>query len=94
LFDDPKIFKNNREIIMLTAARWIKLKEATEYSNIGKARLIKLAVSGVIRGAQDPDSKRGDWIFDRLSIDEYRDAQMTHVGIQEKALAILHGERI
>ena len=77
---------------MLT--RWIKLKEATQYASIGKARLISLAVSGVIRGAQDPDSKRGDWIFDRLSIDEYRDAQMSHVGIQEKALAILHGERI
>lgn len=82
----------------LTAAhnmpRWIKLKEATRYAAIGKARLIDLAVSGVVRGAQDPDSKRGDWIFDRLSLDEYREAQMSHAGIQEKALAILHGERI
>lgn len=75
-------------------ARWIKLREATKYSAIGKARLMQLAASGVIRGAKDCDSKRGDWIFDRLSIDEYRDAQMTHDGIQEKALAILHGERI
>lgn len=74
--------------------RWLKLKEATEYGRIGKARLIDLAVSGVIRGAQDPDSKRKDWIFDRYSIDEYREGQMTHVGITEKALAILHGERI
>ena len=78
---------------MLTAAhhmpRWIKLKEATNYAAIGKARLISLAVAGVIRGAQDPDSKRGDWIFDRLSIDEYREAQMSAVSIQQKALEIL-----
>lgn len=74
---------------MLTAARWIKLKEATRYSAIGKARLIQLAVSGVVRGAQDPDSKRGDWIFDRLSIDDYREAQMSGVTAKEKALEIM-----
>lgn len=75
-------------------ARWIKLREATKYSAIGKARLISLALSGVIRGAKDTDSKCGDWIFDRLSLDEYREAQMSHTYIQEKALAILNGERI
>jgi hypothetical protein len=69
--------------------RWIKLREATRYAAIGKARLILLASSGVIRGAQDPDSKRGDWIFDRLSIDDYRDAQMSPINIQQKALEIL-----
>ena len=78
---------------LLTAAhnmpRWIKLREATRYAAIGKGRLISLAVSGVIRGTQDPDSRRGDWIFDRLSIDEYREAQMTSVSIQQKALEIL-----
>ena len=69
--------------------RWIKLREATRYAAISKGRLISLAVSGVIRGAQDTDSRRGDWIFDRLSIDEYREAQMSSVSIQQKALEIL-----
>ncbi len=74
--------------------RWLRLKEATQYAAIGKARLIDLAVSGVIRGAKDPDSKRRDWIFDRLSIDEYREAQMLVDNLEQKALAILRGERI
>lgn len=74
--------------------RWIKLKEATEYASICKARLKELASSGVIRGAKDPDSRRGDWIFDRISIDEYREAQMSSASIKEKALEILHGRRI
>jgi len=77
-----------------TLPRWIKLKEATDYASIGKARLIKLAVSGVVRGAQDPDSKRGDWIFDRISIDEYREAQMSRISVKQKALEIMSGERI
>jgi hypothetical protein len=79
---------------IMNDARWIKLKEATRYAAIGKARLISLAVSGVIRGAKDPDSKRKDWIFDRLSIDSYRDSQMTGITIEQKALAILNRERI
>ncbi len=74
---------------MLQSARWIKLKEATAYGKIGKDRLIELAVSGVIKGAQDPDSKRGDWIFDRLSIDAYREAQMSKMDAHEKGLAIM-----
>lgn len=84
---------------MLTAAqnmlpRWIKLKDATQYGSIGKSRLVQLAVSGIIRGAQDPDSKRGDWIFDRLSIDAYRDSQMPSDDVDRKALAFINGERI
>lgn len=75
--------------MILTATRWIKLKEATQYGNIGKARLIKLAVSGVIKGAQDPESKRRDWIFDRQSIDSYREAQMSGMSAQQKALEIM-----
>ena len=75
--------------MILIAARWIKLKEATQYASIGKARLINLAVSGVIRGAQDTDSKRGDWIFDRSSIDAYREAQMNQFSAREKALEIM-----
>jgi len=75
--------------MMLTAARWIKLKEATKYGSICKSRLINLAISGVIRGAQDPDSKRKDWIFDRQSIDAYREAQMSRISAKEKALEIM-----
>lgn len=74
---------------MLTAARWIKLKEATQYGNIGKSRLIQLAQSGVIKGVQDKDSARKDWIFDRLSIDAYWEAQMSDLSVKEKALEIL-----
>ncbi len=48
---------------------------ATWYSAIGKQRLISLAQDGHIKGFQDPDSGRGDWIFDRLSIDAYREAR-------------------
>lgn len=70
--------------------RWIKLKEATKYAAIGKARLTSLAMAGVVRGFRDPDSKCHDWIFDRLSIDEYREAQMSHISIKQKALEILN----
>jgi len=74
----------------LTAARWIKLKEATQYGAIGKGRLIELARSGAIKGAPDPDSKRKDWIFDRLSIDSYREGQMPGMTDRQIALEILH----
>ena len=74
---------------MLTAPRWIKLKEATKYGSICKSRLISLAISGLIKGAQDPDSKRKDWIFDRRSIDDYREAQMATISPREKALEIM-----
>jgi hypothetical protein len=75
--------------MILTTARWIKLKEATQYGNIGKSRLIQLAQSGVIKGIQDKDSARKDWIFDRLSIDEYWEAQMSGLSAKEKALEIM-----
>lgn len=70
--------------------RWIKLKEATKYGAIGKGRLIELARSGVIKGAPDPDSKRRDWIFDRLSIDSYREGQMPEMTDKEVARLILN----
>lgn len=52
--------------------RWLKLSAAAKYSGYGMARLRQLASEGVIRGYRDPESTRGDWIFDRESIDEYR----------------------
>ena len=67
--------------------RWLRLKSACEYSAIGKDRLIKLAKDGVVVGYQDPDNARGDWIFDRLSLDGYRVAQMDNT--RRKGIAIL-----
>ena len=55
--------------------RWLPLKAAAKYSAIGRHRLKSLARDGAIAGFPDPDSGRGDWIFDRLSIDKYREAQ-------------------
>ena len=69
--------------------RWLRLKEAARYSAIGKQRLITLARDGQIKGFQDPDSGRGDWIFDRLSIDVYREAQDPRPTLHQKALDIV-----
>ena len=70
--------------------RWLKLKEAALYSALGKHRLLDLAKEGLIKGFQDPDSKRGDWIFDRHSLDEYRLTQAAGSGQERmKALEIL-----
>lgn len=75
--------------------RWLKITDAAEYSAIGIHRLKQLAVDGVIRGFKDPDSKRGDWIFDALSLDAYRESQAgSNPTPQEKALAIMRGVRL
>jgi hypothetical protein len=52
--------------------RWIKLIPAVKYSSIGKDRLKDLAKKGIIIGFSDPDNKRGDWLFDKESIDNYQ----------------------
>jgi len=65
----------------------MKLKTAAFYSGIGKERLKDLARCRHIKGFQDPDSKRGDWIFDKNSLDLYRENQAGQ--IYEKAFAIL-----
>ena len=69
--------------------RWMPLKEACLYAHIGRLRLVTLAQEGKVRGFQDPDNKRGDWIFDRISLDEYRESQFTLPEIRQKALAIV-----
>lgn len=76
------------------APRWLSLKEACRYSNLGRHRIKKLAAAGVIKGTPDPDNKRGDWIFDRLSLDSYRESQLIIPSTREKALAIIKGVRI
>lgn len=74
--------------------RWLSLKEAALYSHIGKARLVLLAIEGRIKGFQDPDSKRRDWIFDRVSLDDYRDGQFVQLTAREKAIAIMKSVRV
>lgn len=71
----------------LLSARWIKLKDAAIYSSIGKSRLKKMAESGEVIGFQDQNSKRGDWIFDKNSLDEYMEIQSGQ--IRQKALELL-----
>ncbi len=61
-----------RPYIEKNDSRWIKLSKAANYSGICKDRLIALAENGTIIGFSDPDNKRGDWVFDRESIDQYR----------------------
>ena len=78
-------------IVIEQIKRWFTLKEAAEYSAIGKHRLVEMAKIGKIKGAQDMDSGRHDWIFDRLSIDAYREAQILVSPAREKALAIMKG---
>jgi hypothetical protein len=70
--------------------RWMKLKEAAWYSKIGMKRLVQLAQDGHIKGFQDPDSGRGDWVFCRYSLDEYRENQAGH--LHQKALEIMQGD--
>jgi len=74
--------------------RWLTLREARFYSGIGIKRLKLLAQEGKLNGCPDPDNGRGDWIFDRASIDAYREGQMIAPTIQEKALAIMRGVRL
>jgi len=72
-------------------ARWISLKEAARYSNIGQKRLISLAESSVVVGFKDPDSGRGDWVFDRESLDEYRLNQADPSRDRDKVLRLMQG---
>jgi len=74
--------------------RWLKLNDAAYYASIGKHRLIELAQDGKIKGFRDPDSKRGDWIFDRKSLDTYRESQSIQLTAREKALDIMKGLRV
>ena len=77
------------------SARWIKLKEAARYSSLGQHKLKDLAQKRIIRGFKDPDSERGDWIFDRESLDSYRLRQAgNEPTIHEKVLAIMKDVRL
>ncbi|MDM7988631.1 MAG: hypothetical protein QUS13_15000 [Smithella sp.] len=87
LTTDRNIKENASPVIIYTGARWLKLLQASTYASIGKHKLKALAKKGVIVGYSDPDSKRGDWIFDRESLDKYRLRQAPQ-NIEEKILAL------
>ncbi len=71
----------------IATPRWMKLTAAVQYSGYSRAQLLKLTKRRDITGYQDPDSDRGDWIFDKESIDEYR---MSHVySSRQNALSII-----
>lgn len=74
--------------------RWLSLRDAAQYAAVGKKRLVELALAGKVKGFQDPDSKRHDWIFDIFSLDAYREGQCDLSGARKKALDILAGVRI
>ena len=66
--------------------RWLKLKQASAYASIGQKKLKTLADDGEIIGYPDPDSKRGDWVFDRKSIDHYRLRPIAETNIRFKKI--------
>ena len=68
--------------------RWLTLKEAAHYTAIGEARLVSMAKEGDVKGFQDQGDGRRGWIFDRLSLDAYREGQAIPT-MEEKALAII-----
>lgn len=70
------------------APRWLKLRDAVAYSAIGENRIVQMAEAGRIVGFRDPDSGRNDWIFDRDSIDAYREAQAAGSGGAEVDLVV------
>lgn len=84
---NQNITENTPQVIIYSGARWLKLMQASVYSAIGRHKLKELAKKGIIVGYPDPDSKRGDWIFDRESLDKYRLRQAPQ-NIEEKILAL------
>jgi len=94
LKDAEKPQAKEMKICTIGDKRWLTLREARVYSGIGIKRLKLLAQEGKLKGCPDPDNGRGDWIFDRASIDAYREGQMIAPTVREKALAIMRGIRL
>ncbi len=51
----------------LTEARWLKLRTACNYAQMGKEKMLYYVETGRIYGTM----KTGKWIIDRLSIDAF-----------------------
>lgn len=79
---------------LLQKKQWLSLREAAQEYHIGERRLILLAKEGKIKGYQEKDTKRGDWIFYRDSLDEYRISHCPVLTAKEKALAIIKDFKI
>ena len=55
--------------------RWMYLSEAASYSKIGQERLLDLVKNKKIGGFRDLELKTKPWVFDKKSIDRYREQQ-------------------
>ena len=55
--------------------RWMNLKKASAYSGIRKDDLVVMAKNKKIVGFKDSRLKTTPWIFDRDSIDKFRESQ-------------------
>ena len=56
---------------------------AVDYSGLGVKELKRLGNDGIIQGRPDPESGRGDWIFDRESLDAYRAGQLGNAAMHD-----------
>nr|WP_319493460.1 helix-turn-helix domain-containing protein [uncultured Desulfobacter sp.] len=56
--------------------RWMTLKQASQYSNIGQKRLIDMVRHGELDGFQDLSLKTKPWRFDKNSIDNHMESQV------------------
>jgi len=73
-----------------SVTRWLKISAAVKYSAMTRARLIRLAKAGKVRGYQDAGNKQA-WIFDRLSIDEYHESKLPSPAIRQNVLRFFRG---
>jgi len=76
----------SEQMILPENIRWLKLIPAAKYSAIGRNRLKALAAKGIIKGFRDLDSKRRDWIFDKESLDSYRQNQASRLDLKAKEI--------
>ncbi len=74
----------SEQIVLPENVRWLKLIPAAKYSAIGRNKLKALAAKGIIKGFRDLDSKRRDWIFDKQSLDSYRQDQARRIDLEAK----------
>ena len=72
----------------MNTARWLKIKDATQYCPYGKKKLIALIQNRDIKGGQLHDNKNA-WFLDRLSLDEYLENQCFDIEIEHKCIDYL-----
>jgi excisionase family DNA binding protein len=58
---------NNLGKLVAITQRWLTMQEACSYSKMSKNTLMECIATGNIKACK----KRGKWIVDRLSVDEY-----------------------